>query len=157
MEPWYRRNAGIVVCNTNHKVLVCQRADMKNSWQFPQGGIEQGESVKQAATRELKEETSLTNVKHIMSLDTPARYTFPPQVIASMQKRGFTNAGQDIFWSLFLFDGDDSEINLQTAEPEFKDFKWVSLQEAYDLCVDFKKPAYEKAVREFLPFVEGSK
>ena len=157
MEPWYRRNAGIVVCNTNHKVLVCQRADMKNSWQFPQGGIEQGESVKQAAVRELKEETSLANVKHIMSLDTPARYTFPPQVIASMQKRGFTNAGQDIFWSLFLFDGDDSEINLQTAEPEFKDFKWVSLQEAYDLCVDFKKPAYEKAVREFLPFVEGSK
>lgn len=157
MEPWYRRNAGIVVCNTNHKVLVCQRADMKNSWQFPQGGIEQGESVKHAAVRELKEETSLTNVKHIISLDTPARYTFPPQVIASMQKRGFTNAGQDIFWSLFLFDGDDSEINLQTAEPEFKDFKWVSLQEAYDLCVDFKKPAYEKAVREFLPFVEGSK
>ena len=148
MEPWYRRNAGIVVFNTKHKVLVCQRADMKDSWQFPQGGIEHGERFKQAATRELKEETSLTNVKHIMSLDTPARYTFPPQVIASMQKRGFTNTGQDIFWSLFLFDGD---------EPEFKYFKWLSLQEAYDLSVDFKMPAYEKAVREFLPFVEGSK
>lgn len=157
MSEWYRRNAGIVVFNPNHKVLVCQRADIKDSWQFPQGGIEQGETVKQAAARELREETSLTNVKHIISLETPARYTFPPQVIASMQKRGFTNVGQDMFWSLFLFEGDDSEINLQTQEPEFKNFKWVSMQEAYDLCVDFKKPAYRVAVTEFLPYIEGKK
>ncbi len=157
MAEWYRRNAGIVVFNPNHKVLVCQRADIKDSWQFPQGGIEQGETVKQAAARELREETSLTNVKHIISLETPARYTFPPQVISSMQKRGFTNVGQDMFWSLFLFEGDDSEINLQTQEPEFKNFKWVSMQEAYDLCVDFKKPAYRVAVTEFLPYIEGKK
>lgn len=157
MAEWYRRNAGIVVFNPNHKVLVCQRADIKDSWQFPQGGIEQGETVKQAAARELREETSLTNVTHIVSLETPARYTFPPQVIASMQKRGFTNVGQDMFWSLFLFEGDDSEINLQTQEPEFKNFKWVRMQEAYDLCVDFKKPAYQVAVTEFLPYIEGKK
>ena len=157
MPQWYRRNAGIVVFNTKHKVLVCQRADMENSWQFPQGGIEQGESVKQAAIRELEEETSLKNVKHIVSLENPARYTFPPQIIESMQRRGFTNAGQDMFWSLFLFEGDDSEINLQTKEPEFKNFKWVSLQEALDLCVDFKKPAYQVAVKEFSPYIEGKK
>lgn len=155
MSEWYRRNAGIVVFNPQHKVLVCQRIDMANSWQFPQGGIEQGETVKEAAIRELGEETSLKNVKHIISLENPARYTFPPHVIASMQKRGFTNAGQDIFWSLFLFEGNDCEINLQTAEPEFKSFRWVSLQEAYELCVDFKKPAYQVAVEKFLPYIEG--
>ena len=154
MEPWYRRNAGIVVSNPEHKVLVCQRADIKSAWQFPQGGIEKGESVKEAALRELKEETSLTNVEHIVSLENPARYSFPPEVVASMQKRGFNNAGQDIYWSLFLFKGSDEEINLQTSEPEFINFKWVTLQEAYDLCVDFKKPAYRVAVREFSEYMK---
>ena len=76
MKPWYRRNAGIVVFNPEHRVLVCQRADIQTAWQFPQGGIEKGESVKEAALRELREETSLTNVKHIISLATPARYNF---------------------------------------------------------------------------------
>ena len=154
MRIWYRRNAGIVVCNRQGLVLLCQRIDMEDSWQFPQGGIEGGESVKEAAIRELREETSLINVKHVISLCTPARYTFPPHVLASMQKRGFTNAGQDIFWSLFLFEGDDAQINLQTPEPEFKSFKWVKLQEAFDLCVDFKKPAYAVALQEFSQLVE---
>lgn len=154
MEQWYRRNAGIVVCNRQKLVLLCQRIDMKNSWQFPQGGIEEGESVKEAAIRELREETSISNVKHITSLSEPARYTFPPQVLVSMQKRGFTNAGQDIFWSLFFFEGDDSQINLQTPEPEFKSFKWVKLQEAFDLCVDFKKPAYAVALQKFSQLIE---
>jgi len=154
MRQWYRRNAGIVVCNRHKLVLLCQRIDIDNSWQFPQGGIEKGESVKDAAIRELLEETSLSDVKHIISLTEPARYTFPPQVIASMQKRGFTNIGQDIFWSLFLFEGDNTQINLQTPEPEFKSFKWVTLQEAFDLCVDFKKPAYAVALQKFSQLIE---
>lgn len=154
MEPWYRRNAGIVVFNPEHKVLICQRADIKSAWQFPQGGIEKGESVKEAALRELREETSLTNVEHIVSLETPARYTFPPRVVEAMQKQGRTNAGQDIFWSLLLFKGSDDEINLQTAEQEFINYKWVTLQEAYDLCVDFKKPAYQVALHEFSKYLE---
>lgn len=154
MKPWYRRNAGIVVFNSEHKVLVCQRADIKSAWQFPQGGIEKDESVRQAALRELKEETSLINVEHIVSLSTPARYTFSPEVMDSMRRRGFTNAGQDIFWSLFLFKGNDNEINLQTDVQEFINFKWVTLQEAYNLCVDFKKPAYLVALREFSEYVE---
>lgn len=153
MELWYRQNAGIVVCNPKHKVLVCQRIDIADCWQFPQGGIEKDESVKEAALRELREETSITKVKHIISLNTPARYTFPPQILSSMQKRGYTNAGQDIFWSLFLFEGNDSEINLQTSEPEFRNFKWVTLQEAYDLCVEFKKPSYAVALKAFKSYL----
>lgn len=152
--PVYRRNAGIVVCNKKHQVLVCNRIDIKDAWQFPQGGIEKGETVEQAARRELREETSLADVKHIVSLEKPARYTFPPEVSASLRKRGINNAGQDVYWSLFLFEGSDSEINLKTAEPEFISFKWVDLQTAYDLCVGFKKPVYAMAVKEFAQLIK---
>lgn len=155
MDLWYRPNAGIVVYNRDHKVLVCERLDIPGSWQFPQGGIEEGETIAQAALRELQEETSLISVAHVISLTKPARYTFPPQIISSMKKRGFNNAGQDIYWSLFLLKGNDDEINLNTKEPEFKNYRWVNIEEAYDLCVDFKKTAYRIAIEEFSKYIKG--
>ncbi len=144
MSEYFRRNAGIVVFRADKKVLLCQRSDMSNSWQFPQGGIESAETPQQAAERELQEETSLKGLKRILTLCTPARYRFPPDILASMKKRGFNNSGQDMFWSLFYFEGSDSEINLNTATPEFKSFKWATLEEAVSLAIDFKKPAYAK-------------
>ena len=155
MAEWFRRNAGIVVFRADKKVLVCLRNDMPDSWQFPQGGIEDGEAPEQAAVRELKEETSLSGLKRIITLKKTARYRFPPEVIASMQKRGFTNSGQDMYWSLFYFSGADSEINLNTESPEFSYFKWISLENAVDLAVDFKKPAYEKMYQSFKPLIEN--
>ena len=153
MSDLYRRNAGIVVFNRQHRVLLCKRNDVADSWQFPQGGIEEGETVEQAALRELREETSLTDVVLVKSLDTPARYTFPPHIIKAMQKRGFHNIGQDIYWSLVFFGGDDSQINLQTAEPEFCAFRWADMATACDLIIDFKKEAYEKARAAFEPLI----
>lgn len=150
MPTQYRRNAGIVVFNKNHRVLLCKRNDVAESWQFPQGGIDEGETVAAAALRELKEETSLTNVQLIKSLDTPARYTFPPEIIKKMRARGFQNVGQDIYWSFVYFDGNDSEINLQTAEPEFSEYRWDTMQNACRLIVDFKKDAYLKAQTAFV-------
>ena len=153
MAEWYRRNAGIVVFNHRKQVLLCQRNDQTAAWQFPQGGIEEGETPDVAALRELKEETSLTDVKLIATLTCPARYVFPPSVRASMHRKGYTNAGQDMYWSLCYFSGKDNEINLQTTEPEFSAFLWTTLQEAYDLIVDFKKPAYAVALKEFAPLI----
>lgn len=157
MKEWFRRNAGIVVFRADKKVLLCQRNDMENSWQFPQGGIEDGESPEQAAERELQEETSLKGLKRISTLTQPARYRFPEKVMASLQKRGITNAGQDMFWSLFYFCGRDEDICLNTETPEFKAFKWGTLEEAYALAVDFKKPAYAVVLKAFGPIIENYK
>lgn len=155
MGEWYRPNAGIVVFNVQKKVLLCQRIDMADSWQFPQGGIDEGETPAEAAVRELREETSITRVTRVKTLDFAARYRFPDDVLTSLNKRGFTNAGQDMYWSLFYFNGEDSEIDLQTKVPEFKKYQWHSLQEAYDLIVDFKKPAYAVMLKEFAPLIEA--
>jgi len=151
---WYRRNAGIVVFNPEKKVLLCERIDVAGSWQFPQGGIEEEETAEQAAWRELREETSLAAVKHIATLACPARYRFPEKLQKELQKKGITNAGQDMYWSLFYFAGEDSAINLQTGEPEFRRFRWGTLTEAYNLIVDFKKTAYAVAVKEFSPLID---
>ena len=150
----YRRNAGIIVFNRSRKVLLCKRNDVANSWQFPQGGIEQNETPSEAALRELKEETSLENVKLVLTLTHPVRYHFPPQILSSMRARGYKNVGQEVHWSLCFFDGSDSEINLNTAEPEFSEFRWTTLDEACQLIVDFKKEAYAKANEAFHELIE---
>ena len=153
MTEIYRRNAGIVVFNRQRQVLLCKRNDVAEAWQFPQGGIEDGESPQQAALRELKEETSIVSATPVKTLDKPARYTFPPQIITSMKKRGFMNIGQDMFWTLAFFSGNDAEINLNTAEAEFSEFCWTDLQTAYDKVVEFKKSAYKTAVDAFAPLI----
>lgn len=154
MPENFRLNAGIVVFDHSHRVLVCERSDIRGSWQFPQGGIEAGESPEQAAKRELYEETSIKSAVCIKTLTDPARYHFPPKVIQSMQKKGYQNAGQDIYWSLFFFSGDEKEINLKTETPEFCRYKWVKMHEVLDLIVDFKKEAYAVAVKEFSPIIQ---
>lgn len=154
MIETYRLNAGVVVFNRQRKVLVCRRSDEDDAWQFPQGGIEKGETPSEAALRELHEETSICSVTLVKTLAQSAKYRFPPDVLAFTQSLGWKHVGQDMFWSLVYFYGDDTEINLDTEGHEFNAFRWVSLHEAYDLIVDFKKQAYAVAVQEFSPLIE---
>ena len=154
MTETYRLNAGVVVFNRKRQVLLCRRSDEVDAWQFPQGGIEKGETPAMAALRELKEETSICSVKLVKTLSESVKYRFPPDVLALTQSRGWKNVGQDMFLSLVFFEGDDREINLDTEGHEFNAYRWGTLQEAYDLIVDFKKPVYAVAVREFAPLIE---
>ena len=154
MAELFRPNAGIVVFNKEGKVLLCRRSDEADAWQFPQGGIETGETPDQAAKRELQEETSLTNVTLVYTASEPWRYRFPPDVFAVTKSRGWPYVGQEMYWSLFYFDGDNSEINLNTKDKEFSAYQWGTLQQAYDLIVDFKKPAYAPMIETFRELIE---
>ena len=74
----YRKNVGIIVADKDGKVLMCARADQEDlQWQFPQGGIENGEDIVAAAERELHEETGISSVRLIGIMPEPLRYDFP--------------------------------------------------------------------------------
>ena len=151
----YRKCAGAIVFNRQKKVLVCARKDIQqDEWQFPQGGIEDGESPQNAALRELKEETSISSVRHIQTLEKGVCYTFPEDIRQKLLAKGIKSSGQNIFWSLLFFYGDDIEINLETETPEFKKWKWIDFEEAVETIIPFKKEVYSCAFQAFHQQIE---
>lgn len=144
----YRLNAGIVLFRTDGKVLLCERVEnYPKRWQFPQGGIDAGETPLQAAVRELREETSVVSAKFVEALSRPLRYDFPKNIKQRHPERHYD--GQEQYWHLFLFEGKDNEINLNTDEPEFRSYEWVDIMTAPEKVVEFKKEIYEIVAKEF--------
>ena len=138
-----RSGVGIVVLNEINKVFVAKRIDNpKNFWQMPQGGVDEGEDYLTAAFRELKEETSITNVELVSELDGFITYNLPDRLLGVIWKGKYK--GQTQKWFLMRYLGDDAEINIQTKKPEFLDWKWVDLKEITELVVDFKLHVYQE-------------
>ena len=107
MSGQYRKCAGIVVFNEKGQVLLCNRKGLKGAWQFPQGGIEENETVEEASRRELFEETSIKSVEYVFVEDKALRYEFPNDVKNNFKKKGIASDGQDIYFSLCYFVGND--------------------------------------------------
>ena len=150
MYDKYRKNVGVVVYKEG-KVLLCARADKKDfQWQFPQGGIEDGEDFIEAGKRELFEETGIKNIRLIATISEPIRYDFPKKIDFIPFK------GQDQYWVLFEFLGDDNEIKFDINPEciEFKAFRWDNIDVAPNEIIYFKKDVYRKVVTTFKPFVE---
>ena len=141
-----RSGVGIVVLNNENKVFVGRRLDNpKNFWQMPQGGVDKGENFLNAAFRELEEETSIKSVELIKELDGTITYELPDRLLGIIWKGKYR--GQKQKWFLMRFTGDDNEININTQNPEFLDWKWRELDLITDLVVDFKHHVY-KEVKE---------
>ena len=150
----YRPNVGVVLFHPDGRVWYGRRANTPppHNWQFPQGGVDEGEDYEAAARRELAEETGVTSVELLAKTGEWIAYAFPPGYGGTKQARGF--AGQKQKWFAFRFTGDESEIDLEThGDIEFDAWRWGSLHEAPDLIVPFKRKAYEQVVAAFAPLI----
>lgn len=153
MKKRYRKNVGIIVYK-NGKVLLCARADKEHDcWQFPQGGIEHNEAVIDAAKRELFEETGIKNIKLIKEMPFSVIYDFPDNY---KNPYNANYDGQEQFWVMFEFLGNDNEIKFDIDPKciEFKKYRWDDIKVAPKEIVEFKKDVYTKVVDFFYPVIE---
>ena len=142
-----RKGVGIVLLNNKNKVFVAKRIDNpKNFWQMPQGGIDKGENYYEAALRELKEETSVVSVKLIQEIEEKLTYILPDNLIGIIWRGRFK--GQTQKWFVMRFLGNESEININTKNPEFLDWKWIDLEDLTKIAVNFKLNVYKNLKQE---------
>ncbi len=147
-----RSGVGIVVLNQENKVFVAKRIDNpKNFWQMPQGGIDIGENFLNAAYRELAEETSIKSVKLIKELDGMITYELPDHLLGIIWKGKYR--GQKQKWFLMRFIGEDKEININTPQPEFLDWKWIEIDQLTKVVVDFKLHVYKAVLEKIKKFI----
>lgn len=137
-----------MLLNTQGAVFVGQRIDtVAEAWQMPQGGIETGESPEQAALRELKEEIGTNKVQIITRSQTWLYYDLPQEIRGKVWHGRYR--GQKQIWFVMRFLGDDSDINLETQEPEFNAWRWAPLADVPALIVPFKRRLYQQIIVEF--------
>ena len=137
-----------MLINRDNFVLVAQRIDqVAEAWQMPQGGVDEGETPRQAALRELKEEIGTDRAKIIAETEEWVRYDLPRDLSDKVWNGRFR--GQTQKWFAMRFLGNDSDINLATANPEFIEWKWTPLNSLIDVAVSFKRDNYAQVVAEF--------
>ena len=147
-----RIGVGAIVLNSENKIFVGKRADNPiDKWQMPQGGVDKGENFISAMKRELKEETSIQNIKILKQIDQWFEYELPKNLLGIIWKGKFR--GQKQKWFIIRFIGNESEINLKTKHPEFIEWKWIEVDDLTKVIVDFKKGVYKKLVVELKNFI----
>ena len=140
-----------MLLNSEGKVFVGARIDNTDeAWQMPQGGIDEDDRDPwQAALRELNEETGIAPhlVARVAVGSERLRYDLPEHLKAKLWGGKYT--GQDQDWFLARFLGQDSDINIETAHPEFREWRWIEPHRLPDVIVPFKRDLYRRLLGEF--------
>jgi putative (di)nucleoside polyphosphate hydrolase len=145
----FRPNVGIVLANDRGQVLWARRVGGQDAWQFPQGGINDGESPEQALYRELEEEVGLrkNSVELLATTRGWLRYRLPRRFIRKGQEP--VCIGQKQKWFLLRMLADDAKVQLDlNRKPEFDHWQWVSYWYPLDQVVSFKREVYRRAMKE---------
>ncbi len=154
----YRPNVGIVLLNSRNEVFWGKRVG-QHSWQFPQGGIQHGESPEQAMYRELHEEVGLLP-EHVQIIGRTRgwlRYDVPEEYLRRQHATRVHRTayrGQKQIWFLLRLIGLDSDIQLRASDhPEFDAWRWVPFWIQLDAVIDFKREVYELALSELARYL----
>lgn len=155
----YRPCAGVALFNARGQVWIGRRLpkwsgdNRAHFWQMPQGGIDAGEAPRDAALRELREETGVTSVEILAEYPEWLNYDLPDKLMGVALKGKYR--GQRQRWFAMRFTGADSEIDIGARDghkAEFDSWRWADLAETPRLIVSFKRPIYEALAAEFAPF-----
>ena len=150
----YRRGVGVMLLNREGKVWVGARIDNTDeAWQMPQGGIDKGEEPWATALRELEEETGIPPhlVERVATCPERLKYELPDALRGKLWKGKYV--GQDQDWYLARFLGSDSDVNIHTKHPEFRQWKWVQPRQIPELIVPFKRDLYRRLLSEFAKYL----
>jgi putative (di)nucleoside polyphosphate hydrolase len=150
----YRRGVGVMLLNREGKVFVGARIDnTDDAWQMPQGGLDEGEEPWACALRELEEETGIPPhlVQRIAACPERLKYDLPEELHGKLW--GGKYKGQDQDWYLARFLGDDSDVNIATEHPEFREWRWVEPKRLPDLIVPFKRDLYRRLLKAFADYL----
>ena len=144
----YRPNVAMIILSPEYpqkkEIFIAQRNDLKGVWQFPQGGIDKGEEVKEALFRELEEEIGTRDVEIIAEYPEWISYDFPDKIAKKMKPY----AGQRQRYFLVKL-AENAKIDIDTKHPEFDEFKFVDVDKVLDMTAHFKKPVYETVLNYF--------
>jgi len=141
----YQPNVAAILRNPAGQILIAERVSVSGAWQFPQGGIDPGETAEVAIQRELWEEIGVLPQDYQMGTKKgPYYYLFPEGVI----KRG--HQGKEQWYFLAEFHGPDERINVATAHPEFRAWRWIAPAEfSIAWLPEMKREVYREVFRDF--------
>ena len=154
-EQGYRKNVGIILCNSNNELLICKRYK-ENSWQFPQGGFMKYETAEDAMYRELHEEVGLLKEDICILGKTKSwlKYNLPKKYQRKTNNQ--ICIGQKQIWFLLRLTSNDANINLNTSDkPEFDDWEWSHEEKQLEIVISFKKNVYTQALQQLLPIIKN--
>lgn len=142
---FYRPAVAAILQDRSGRILICERSDTPGAWQFPQGGIEAGETPVAALRREVLEEISLPpNAYSIRQMRGPYRYRFP----AGVSKKGFR--GQAHHYFLLRLRAPKSRLHVAGPDAEFRAARWIHPDE-FNLAwlPPMKRRTYRRVLQDF--------
>ncbi len=149
MEEKYRRCVGMMILNSNKEILVGRRLDHPSGyWQMPQGGIDENEKPEEAVWREMMEEIGTNNADLFKISNQWIKYEIPQETLDTLPW-GKQYIGQMQKWFIFNFSGQNKDINVQTINPEFSEWRWMNSNNLIENAVPFKRKVYKTIINEF--------